>query len=174
MHNQQQRLKIIQFIQAWDSHSTEYKDKSFWVWYSVIWYNSPPPHPLWHFDLITSHSNPFGVSWSHSLDTPSSVGFPWTSDQPDAETSTWQHATLKRVKYLCPAGIRTNNPSMRPAAGPRLRPHGRYDQQSETYISSLVHTSRYSIATVNLSWFLGAAYSSKRRYVPITLHGFLS
>jgi len=33
------------------------------------------------------------ASWSHS-DTPHSVGLFWTSDQPDAETSTWQHATL--------------------------------------------------------------------------------
>jgi hypothetical protein len=29
-------------------------------------------------------------------DTPQSVGLLWTSDQPDAETSTWQHNTHKR------------------------------------------------------------------------------
>ena len=40
-------------------------------------------------------------SWSHS-DTPQSVRLLWTSDQPDAETSTWQHATLAREKYPCP------------------------------------------------------------------------
>jgi hypothetical protein len=28
------------------------------------------------------------VSWSHTLDTPQSVGLLWTSDQLDAETST--------------------------------------------------------------------------------------
>jgi hypothetical protein len=32
-------------------------------------------------------------SLSHS-DTPQSVGLLWTSDQPDAETSTWQNTTL--------------------------------------------------------------------------------
>jgi hypothetical protein len=32
-------------------------------------------------------------SWSHS-DTPHSVKLLWTSDQSDAETSTWQHTTL--------------------------------------------------------------------------------
>jgi hypothetical protein len=30
------------------------------------------------------------------LDTPQSVGLLWTSDQPDAETSAWQHTTLTR------------------------------------------------------------------------------
>jgi hypothetical protein len=29
-------------------------------------------------------------------DTPHSVGFLWTSDQPDAETSSWQHTTFTR------------------------------------------------------------------------------
>jgi hypothetical protein len=33
------------------------------------------------------------ASRSHS-DTSYSVGLLWTSDQPDAETSTWQHKTL--------------------------------------------------------------------------------
>jgi len=36
-------------------------------------------------------------SRSHS-DTPHSVGLLYTSDQPDAGTSTWQHTTLKRDK----------------------------------------------------------------------------
>jgi hypothetical protein len=34
-------------------------------------------------------------SWSHSH-TPHSVRLLWTSDQPDAEISTWQHTTLTR------------------------------------------------------------------------------
>ena len=40
------------------------------------------------------------ASRSHS-DTPHSVGFLSTSDQPDAETSTWQHTTLKRERLSC-------------------------------------------------------------------------
>jgi len=40
------------------------------------------------------------TSQSHS-DTPQSVGFLWTSDQPIPETSTWQHTTLTRDKYPC-------------------------------------------------------------------------
>ena len=37
--------------------------------------------------------------WSHSLDTPHSVGPSWTSDQLDAETSTWQHTAITRDKH---------------------------------------------------------------------------
>ena len=40
-------------------------------------------------------------SWSHS-DTPHSVRLLWTGDQPDAETSTWQHTTLTRDRHPCP------------------------------------------------------------------------
>jgi len=38
---------------------------------------------------------------SHS-DTPHSVGLLQTSDQPDAETSTWQSTTLTTDRYQCP------------------------------------------------------------------------
>jgi len=36
--------------------------------------------------------------WSHS-DTPNSIGLLWTSDQPDAEISTWQNTTLTRAAF---------------------------------------------------------------------------
>jgi hypothetical protein len=42
------------------------------------------------------------VSWSHTLDTPQSVGLLWTSDQPVAETSTWQHTTLTTDRHPWP------------------------------------------------------------------------
>jgi hypothetical protein len=41
------------------------------------------------------------ASRSHS-DTPHSVGLLWTSDQPVAETSTWQHKTLTTDRYTWP------------------------------------------------------------------------
>ena len=48
-------------------------------------------------------------SWRLSLrasrsqsDPPHAVGLLWTSDQPEAETSTWQHRTLTIDKYPCP------------------------------------------------------------------------
>jgi hypothetical protein len=40
-------------------------------------------------------ASPHGASHSHTLDTPLSVGLLCTSDQSDAETSTWQHATFE-------------------------------------------------------------------------------
>jgi len=47
------------------------------------------------------------TSRSHS-DTPHSVGLLWTSDQPDAETYTWQHKTITRDRQPCPR--RDSNP----------------------------------------------------------------
>jgi hypothetical protein len=67
-----------------------------------------------------------GVLVSHS-DTPHSVGLPWTSDRPDAETSTCQHKTLTTDIYAH-GGIRTCNPIKREAADPRLAPRGQWDR----------------------------------------------
>jgi hypothetical protein len=69
------------------------------------------------------------ASRSHS-DTPHSVGLLWTSDQPVAETSTWQHTTLTTDRHTCPRRIRTRNPSKRAAADRRLRPRGHWDRQN--------------------------------------------
>ena len=54
------------------------------------------------------------VSRSH-VTTHRSVGLLWTSDQPAAETSTWQHTTLKTDRHPCPrwdyiSGTNKNNP----------------------------------------------------------------
>jgi hypothetical protein len=35
------------------------------------------------------------------LDTPDSLGFLWSSDQPDTETFTWQHAPYTTDRRLC-------------------------------------------------------------------------
>jgi hypothetical protein len=61
------------------------------------------------------------ASRSHS-DTPHSVGLLWSSDQPDAETSTWQHTTFTRDRHPCPQ--RDSNPQSQEqeAVGPRLGP----------------------------------------------------
>jgi len=40
------------------------------------------------------------ASWSH-WDTWQSIGLLWTSDQPDANTSTWQHTTLTTGRRSC-------------------------------------------------------------------------
>ena len=59
-------------------------------------------------------------------DTPHSVGLLWPSDNPDAETSTWQHTTLTTDRPPhAPDGIRTLNPRKKGAAGP---PRGHWDR----------------------------------------------
>jgi hypothetical protein len=51
-------------------------------------------HPLMRQGPLIMEYSP-----SH-LDTPHSVGLLWTSDQPGAETSTWQHTTLTTTMFL--------------------------------------------------------------------------
>ena len=55
------------------------------------------------------------ASRPHS-DTPNSVGILWTSDQCDADTSTWHHTTLTRERYHAPGEIRNSNSSKRATA----------------------------------------------------------
>ena len=59
------------------------------------------------------------TSRSHS-DAPHSVGLLWTSDQPVAETSTWQHTTLTRDRHPCPR--RDSNSHSQQASGRRPTP----------------------------------------------------
>ena len=62
------------------------------------------------------------ASRSHS-DTPHSVGLFWTNDQPDAETSTWQHTSLTTDRESMPR--RDSNPQPQQASGRRsARPLG--------------------------------------------------
>ena len=55
------------------------------------------------------------------LNTPQSVRYLWTNDQPVAQNSdNTQHSQVTDIH--APGGIRTHNPSKREAADPRLRP----------------------------------------------------
>jgi len=77
------------------------------------------------------------ASRSHS-DTPHSARLLWTSVQPNAQTSTWQHTTLAAHKTDIHAfgGIRTCNPSQRAAAGPGLKPRGHWDRPTVVMATS--------------------------------------
>ena len=81
------------------------------------------------FFSVTLWPNPgrdlliFEVSGSHSLDTPQSVRLPWTSEQPVAETSTWQHTTLT-TNIHAPSGIRTHIFCRQAVGDLRLGPRG--------------------------------------------------
>jgi hypothetical protein len=59
------------------------------------------------------------ASRSHS-DTPHLVGILWTSDRPDADTSTGQHTILTIDRYPCPG--RDSNPQSQQASGRRPTP----------------------------------------------------
>jgi len=59
---------------------------------------SPPPPPIVQ-QLLVVQGLIVEASRSH---TPQTVGLLWTSDQTDAETSTWQYTTLTRDSHLCP------------------------------------------------------------------------
>ena len=54
-------------------------------------------------------------------DTPYLVGLPWTSDQPDAEASTWHYKTLTKERYPCPQ--QDSHPKSQQARGRRHTPH---------------------------------------------------
>jgi len=71
-----------------------------------------------------NHDLIVGASRSRS-DTSHPVGFLWTIDRPEAETTTWQHTTL-RVMHA-KGGIRTNKLCKRAAVDQRLKPRGRQD-----------------------------------------------
>jgi len=77
--------------------------------------------PMAQQPLVSQGFHIIEASRSHS-DTPHSVGLPWTSDQPDAETS------LPYNTHPCPQ--RDSNPQCGKRAGaePRLRLRGHWDQ----------------------------------------------
>jgi len=69
------------------------------------------------------HSRGF---WITDNNAPQSVGLLWMTDQFVAETSTWQHTTLK-TNIHAPGGIRTHNLNRRAAVDLRLRSRGYRD-----------------------------------------------
>jgi hypothetical protein len=83
------------------------------------------------------HYQGFAVTLRH---TPHSVGFLLTSDQPDAETSTWQYK-IQQTDIHAAGRIRTHNPSKRAVADPRVRPHGYWDRRLRTI---QLHVSVYA------------------------------
>jgi len=76
-------------------------------------------------------------------DTPHSVELLWTSDQPDAETSTWQDTTLTTAKHHAPAGFETTIPaSERPQTYALDRAATRNCHLNLIYLTNPHHPSR--------------------------------
>jgi hypothetical protein len=86
------------------------------------------------------------------LDTPHSVRLLWTSDQPEAGTSTWQHTTLTRSRHSCPGGIQTRSPSKRAAAEPRLTPRDHWNRLHSFYAIELFQTPPHSLKLNYWDW----------------------
>jgi hypothetical protein len=77
----------------------------------------PGRNGLWWtkaFSLSRMHNHTH--THTMSVITPHSVGLLWTSDLPNAETSTLQNTTLT-TNIHAPCGIQTHNPSQWPATG---------------------------------------------------------
>jgi hypothetical protein len=81
------------------------------------------------------------ASRSHS-DTLQSVGIPWMSDRPDAETPTSQHTTLTRDRPPCPQRDSIPQFQQRKAADPRLRPC-HWDRLSKSIVCVCFFSWRY-------------------------------
>ena len=69
-------------------------------------------------------ASPYGVSQTHSLDTPQSVALLWTGDQPDAQASTWKKQLSLETNIHAPGGIRSHSPIKRAAAIRHSGPSG--------------------------------------------------
>ena len=111
-------------------------------------YISPPPKKE---SLVAKGHLIIEASRSHP-DTPHPVWFPWTRDQPDMETSTWQH--LQRKDIHAPGGIWSFSPSKRAAADPHLRPHYHWAR-------SFLHA--VMLKSVLTSWLHGLSRSVREK-----------
>jgi len=81
------------------------------------------------------------------LDTPQSVGLLWTSDQPDAQTSTSQHTTLTTDRHPWPR--RDSNPQSQQASAldRRLRPNSRH-QTNKMHLQICITVSHWTLLHV--------------------------
>jgi hypothetical protein len=82
-------------------------------------------------------------------DTPHTVGLLWTSDEPEADTSTWHLTTLTRDRHPCPR--RNSNPQTQHASERRpttqtARTPGSFRDQEAT-ICGLVHKNLHLAST---------------------------
>ena len=90
------------------------------------WWAQTRPKPPVGQGLLIVEASPSHSDISHS------VGLLWTSDEPDVETSSWQHTTITRDRYPRPSGIRTHNPSKRAAADPCIIRRGHRDHRNNS------------------------------------------
>jgi len=107
--------------------------RHYWIFFS--WYDRPqwarprlPDHRVFTITFTHTHTNTHTYTNTHTH-THHSVRLLWTSDQPDAETFTWQGTTLTKDKH--PWIRRGSNPQSQQESG--LRPRGQWDRQGFEY-----------------------------------------
>jgi len=107
------------FVKIWQEYLVLYRNIWYFTWIPMYIYDN-----CFNGAAVASgpHYGRFTI-----IHTQYSIGLLWASDQPDAETSTWQHTTLKTDIHV-PGGILSHIVSKRVAADPRLRPRGRWDR----------------------------------------------
>jgi hypothetical protein len=116
--------------------------------YDAVSHPSPPsPGAIATTGTWPPHYLGFTITLRH---TPKSVGLLWTGDQPDAETSTWQHTNSQETDICATGRIRTHDPNNRPAADPHLRPRGPWDRPA--YIYMYIYTYIYVYIHIYKQW----------------------
>jgi hypothetical protein len=94
-------------LKNWTDHVPE-------IWCLIFHFDDGSTAPIWPrlsycwgMEITTRRAH------THTFGRP-----PWTSDQPDPETSAWQHTT-RETNIHTPGGIQTRNSNKRAAADPR-------------------------------------------------------
>jgi hypothetical protein len=101
----------------------------------------PPPPPCGASTQVRVMEHPYVPLRLHS-DTPHSVALPWASDQPDAETSTWQHTTLTRDRTSWPRWDSNPQSLQVSVTDLRLRLRGRWIDVPRHYKENLLFILR--------------------------------
>jgi len=84
--------------------------------YLYPWFFSP----LWHFDPLPGHNFPLRGFAITLIGHATFDRLLWTSNQPEAQTFTWQHATLTTDIHPCPRW--NSNPQSQQVSGRRPTP----------------------------------------------------
>jgi hypothetical protein len=121
-----------------------------------------PPPPQWRNSPSWARASSLSWLHDHTQTHHTSVRLLWTSDWPDAKTSTWQHTTFTKDIHA-PGRIRTHNPSKRKAADPCLRPRSHWDRPK--FLNTVrIHTwlvSQYWYVSL-LGWTINSVYVQNR------------
>jgi hypothetical protein len=93
-----------------------------------IWPPTPSSLQVLRVFIVHDHTQWPTRARAHARTRTHSVGLLQTSDQPEAETSTWQHI-IRDTAIHAPGGIRNRKTRKSAKADPRLIPRGHWDRR---------------------------------------------